>query len=212
MMPNPKHSRQSGKPKTTQQNHTAGGLCKTPFPSLLRRQEPSLKRSFSCRAGSRHQNMRNQIFEFIGHLSFSEKCATSKALLCAGHPPTRVRQISGFAKVSAGLFFKTGIKSLRRTALPLAASLLLGGCVVASAVDLAATTVFTVGKIAVKTTGAVVDAVIPDGKDDKDKKENSGKARKAESPPPQSSAADYRPAAPVYQPAPANPGTADTAQ
>ena len=60
---------------------------------------------------------------------------------------------------TTGLFSKTGIKSLRRTALPLAAGLLLGGCVVASAVDLAATTVFTVGKIAVKTTGAVVDAV-----------------------------------------------------
>ena len=40
---------------------------------------------------------------------------------------------------------------------------------VASAVDLAATTVFTAGKIVVKTTGAVVNAVIPDG----DKKENN---------------------------------------
>ena len=40
---------------------------------------------------------------------------------------------------TARLFFKTGIKSLRRTALPLATGLLLGGCVVASAVDLAAT-------------------------------------------------------------------------
>ena len=99
---------------------------------------------------------------------------------------------------TARLFFKTGIKSLRRTALPLAAGLLLGGCVVASAVDLAATTVFTVGKIAVKTTGAVVDAVIPDGKDDK---KESSKTPKAESLPPQPSAADYRPAAPVYQPA-----------
>ena len=64
---------------------------------------------------------------------------------------------------TTGLFSKTGIKSLRRTALPLAAGLLLGGCVVASAVDLAATTVFTVGKIAVKTTGAVVDAVTKSG-------------------------------------------------
>ena len=84
-------------------NQTGRGLCKTPFPSLLRRQEPSLKRSFSCRAGSRHQNMRNQIFDFIGILLFSEKCETSKALLCAGHPPTRVRQISGFAKISGRL-------------------------------------------------------------------------------------------------------------
>ena len=96
------------------------------------------------------------------------------------------------------------MKSLRRTVLPLAAGLLLGGCVVVSAVDLAATTVFTVGKIAVKTTGAVVDAVIPDGKDDKDKKESKGKTRKTESPPPQPPAADYRPAAPVYQPSAAD--------
>ena len=28
---------------------------------------------------------------------------TSKALLCTGHPPARVRQISGFAKVSGRL-------------------------------------------------------------------------------------------------------------
>ena len=88
------------------------GLCKTPFPSLLRRQEPSLKRSFSCRAGSRHQNMRNQIFDFIERLSFSEKCETSKALLCAGHPPTRVRQIFGFAKAEA--FAKHPFPSLLR--------------------------------------------------------------------------------------------------
>ena len=113
---------------------------------------------------------------------------------------------------TARLFSKTGIKSLRRTALPLAAGLLLGGCVVASAVDLAATTVFTVGKIAVKTTGAVVDAVIPDGNDDKDKKESKSKARKAESLPPQPSAADYHPTTPVYQPAPANTDAVDTAQ
>ncbi|UOO80669.1 NF038104 family lipoprotein [Uruburuella suis] len=104
------------------------------------------------------------------------------------------------------------MKSLRRTALPLATGLLLGGCVVASAVDLAATTVFTVGKIAVKTTGAVVDAVIPDGNDDKDKKESKSKARKAESLPPQPSAADYHPTTPVYQPAPANTDAVDIAQ
>ena len=112
---------------------------------------------------------------------------------------------------TTGLFSKTGIKSLRRTALPLAAGLLLGGCVVASAVDLAATTVSTVGKIADKTTGAVVDAVIPDGNDDKDKKESKSKARKSESPPPPSTA-DYHPATPVYQPAPANTAAVDTAQ
>ena len=94
---------------------------------------------------------------------------------------------------------------------PIDGAVLLGGCVVASAVDLAATTVFTVGKIAVKTTGAVVDAVIPDGNDDKDKKESKSKARKSESPPPPSTA-DYHPATPVYQPAPANTAAVDTAQ
>ena len=71
---------------------TACNLCKTPFPSLLRRQEPSLKRSFSCRTGRRHPNRNNQIFDFIGSLLFSEICKTSKALLCTGHPPARVRQ------------------------------------------------------------------------------------------------------------------------
>ena len=75
---------------------TACNLCKTPFPSLLRRQEPSLKRSlkrsFSCRTGRRHPNKNNQIFDFIGSLLFSEICKTSKALLCTGHPPARVRQ------------------------------------------------------------------------------------------------------------------------
>jgi len=45
----------------------------------------------------------------------------------------------------------------------------LQGCVVASAVDLAATAVVQTGKIAVKGTSAAVRAVIPDGNDD-DKK------------------------------------------
>ncbi len=31
---------------------------------------------------------------------------TSKALLCTRHPPARVRQISGFAKISACVFYK----------------------------------------------------------------------------------------------------------
>ena len=55
--------------------------------------------------------------------------------------------------------------------LPLLAAIYctLQGCVVASAVDLAATTVVQTGKIAVKGTSAVVRAVIPDGDDD-DKK------------------------------------------
>lgn len=42
----------------------------------------------------------------------------------------------------------------------------LSGCLITSAVDLAASTVMTAGKIAVKTTGAVVDAAIPDDDDD----------------------------------------------
>jgi hypothetical protein len=71
------------------------------FPSLLRRQEPSLKHSFSCRIGRRHQNGNNQAFDLIVNLLFSEICKTSKALLSTGHPPARLRQIFGFAKVSA---------------------------------------------------------------------------------------------------------------
>jgi hypothetical protein len=47
--------------------------------------------------------MKNQIFDFIGILSFSEKYETSKALLRTGHPPARVRQISDFAKTSGRL-------------------------------------------------------------------------------------------------------------
>ena len=82
---------------------TACDLCKMPVPSLLRRQEPSLKRSFSCRANSRHQYENNQIFDFIKNLFFLRMHEASKALLCTGHPPARVRQISGFAKVSGRL-------------------------------------------------------------------------------------------------------------
>ena len=47
--------------------------------------------------------------------------------------------------------------------------LTLNGCVAGAAVDLAATTVLTAGKLIVKGTGAVIDAAIPDGKKDKDK-------------------------------------------
>ena len=50
---------------------------------------------------------------------------------------------------------------------PLAACLILSGCVVGAAVDLAATTVVTAGKLAVKGTGAVINAAIPDGDDKK---------------------------------------------
>ena len=88
---------------------TACDLCKMPFPSLLRRQEPSLKRSFSCRANSRHQYENNQIFDFIKNLLFSRMHETSKALLCTGHPPARVRQISGFVKLSVCVFYSVFI-------------------------------------------------------------------------------------------------------
>lgn len=54
-------------------------------------------------------------------------------------------------------------------------SLTLQGCVVASAVDLAASTVLTAGKIAVKGTGALIEAAIPDGNDDDDDKKKKEK-------------------------------------
>jgi hypothetical protein len=63
---------------------------------------------------------------------------------------------------------------------PLAACLILSGCVVGAAVDLAATTVVTAGKLAVKGTGAVINAAIPDG-DDKKKKDKK-KQEKAQQP------------------------------
>lgn len=47
--------------------------------------------------------------------------------------------------------------------------LALNGCVVRAAVDLAATTVMTAGKVVVKGTGAVIDAVIPDRDKKKDR-------------------------------------------
>ncbi len=50
----------------------------------------------------------------------------------------------------------------------LAVCLPLQGCLVASAVDLAATTVLTAGKLAVKGTGAVINAAIPDKKEKSD--------------------------------------------
>lgn len=54
--------------------------------------------------------------------------------------------------------------------------LTLNGCVVGAAVDLAATTVLTAGKLVVKGTGAVIDAAIPDGKKDKEKSKEKPKS------------------------------------
>lgn len=71
----------------------------------------------------------------------------------------------------------------------------LQGCVVASAVDLAATAVVQTGKIAVKGTSAAVRAVIPNGNDDdkkakKEQKQREQAAREqAQQPPPES---DFR--------------------
>ena len=84
--------------------------------------------------------------------------------------------------------------------LPLLAAICctLQGCVVASAVDLAATTVVQTGKIAVKGTGAVVRAVIPDGDDDdkkaakKAKKEQKQREQAAREQAQQPPAPDFR--------------------
>lgn len=59
-----------------------------------------------------------------------------------------------------------------------AACLMLQGCVVATAADLAATTVLTAGKLAVKGTGALIDAAIPDGDDDDDDKKDKKRKKK----------------------------------
>lgn len=60
---------------------------------------------------------------------------------------------------------------LNTLCLSAAISLSLSGCVVGAAVDLAATTVLTAGKLAVKGTGALIDAAIPD-RDNDDKEEH----------------------------------------
>ena len=59
----------------------------------------------------------------------------------------------------------------------LALCLTLNGCFVGAAVDLAATTVLTAGKLVVKGTGAVIDAAIPDGKKDKNKEKEKEKSK-----------------------------------
>lgn len=74
----------------------------------------------------------------------------------------------------------------------------LSGCVVGAVADLAATTVVTAGKVAVKGTGALVRAAIPDGDEDKDKKDREN-AKKS----PPESGRHTSPAAAEYRPAPA---------
>ena len=68
------------------------------------------------------------------------------------------------------------IKSLL---LPVFLSLALSGCIVTSAVNLASTTVMTAGKIAVKGTGALINAAIP-GKDKKKDKEKKSREQQAD--------------------------------
>ena len=52
--------------------HTGRDLCKMPFPSLLRRQEPGLKHSFSCLSILAKANMLKQL-----------SCASGRAPACA---------------------------------------------------------------------------------------------------------------------------------
>ena len=56
--------------------------------------------------------------------------------------------------------------------------LALNGCVVRAAVDFAATTVMTAGKVVVKGTGAVIYAAIPDRDKKKDREKDKGKNRR----------------------------------
>ena len=69
------------------------------------------------------------------------------------------------------------LRCVKRLLPALALCLTLNGCVVGAAVDLAATTVLTAGKLVVKGTGAVIDAAIPDGKKDKDKEKEKSKEK-----------------------------------
>lgn len=73
-----------------------------------------------------------------------------------------------------------------------ACCLLLNGCVVAAAADLAATTVLTAGKVAVKGTGAVVRAAIPDGDSNEKKAQKEKKKQQQELEKPDYRAEDYR--------------------
>lgn len=83
---------------------------------------------------------------------------------------------------------------LPRFVLLLPLVLTLQGCLVASAVDLAATTVFTAGKLVVKGTGAVIDAAIPD----KDKEDKENKDQPADQAlPAKSSNVEYYPVSPA---------------
>ena len=72
------------------------------------------------------------------------------------------------------------LRCTKRLIPALALCLTLNGCVVGAAVDLAATTVLTAGKLVVKGTEAVIDAAIPDGKKDKAKKKRRKRVKKSQ--------------------------------
>ena len=67
------------------------------------------------------------------------------------------------------------LKCAKRLLPALALCLTLNGCVVGAAVDLAATTVLTAGKLVVKGTGAVIDAAILTAKKTRTKKKKRAK-------------------------------------
>ena len=69
------------------------------------------------------------------------------------------------------------LRCTKRLIPALAFCLTLNGCVVGAAVDLAATTVLTAGKLVVKGTGAVIDAAIPHAKKHKDKAKEKEKSK-----------------------------------
>ncbi|UTG68113.1 NF038104 family lipoprotein [Neisseria subflava] len=68
------------------------------------------------------------------------------------------------------------LRCVKRLLPALALCLTLNGCVIGAAVDLAATTVLTAGKLVVKGTGTVIDAAIPDGKKEKEKSKEKPKS------------------------------------
>lgn len=73
------------------------------------------------------------------------------------------------APQSVYLKMKQHIRSLATTSVAVCLLSLLSGCLVVKAVDTAADLAIGTTKVAVKTTGKVVGAAIPDGDDTEDK-------------------------------------------
>ena len=71
------------------------------------------------------------------------------------------------------------LRCTKRLIPALSLCLTLNGCVVGAAVDLAATTILTAGKLVVKG-GAVIDAAIPDGKKTRIKEKRRKRAKKSQ--------------------------------